>query len=76
MPAGKKVIVTETDISKWLAAHYGLSLEKIPMTRPLNMARPVYERLKKHMLSNQATNPQPESSLHQDLDSQSKNALF
>ena len=55
LPKNKKVIVTEQDMNQWMAAHYGVSLDRIPMSKPHNMSRTIYERLKKQMLSRQGS---------------------
>ena len=47
---GRKLVVTEENLDAWIAAHYGISsLDKIPLVRPQNMPKPVYDKLKKHI---------------------------
>lgn len=63
-----------------MAAHYGVSLDRIPMSKPHNMSKTIYERLKKQMLSRQGSKNDLEKRSTNDVEAQfelqNSNAFF
>ena len=53
IPGGKKILVTESNIDQWLAAHFGMKPDNVPLARPHFMSRTIHDRLKKQFLRNQ-----------------------
>jgi hypothetical protein len=47
LPEDRKLLMTEENIDTWLAAHFGLTLDKIPPNRPPNMPKYIHEKLKR-----------------------------
>jgi len=47
IPSDRKLIVTDEVIDSWLAAHWGLTLDKIPPNKPPGMDKYTHDRLKK-----------------------------
>jgi len=39
--------MTDAALDSWLAAHYGLTLDKIPPNKPPDMPKYIHDRLKK-----------------------------
>ena len=48
----QKLVVDDRTIDEWLVAHYKLTLDEIPHTKPDGMASWVFERLKKYFFIN------------------------
>ncbi len=42
------MVVTELALDDWVAQQYGLSLEKIPVVRPVHMPQDAYDMLRKY----------------------------
>ena len=47
IPVGKKLIVTEEVMDNWIAAHWGFSLENVPVGKPTKMDPTTHARLRK-----------------------------
>jgi hypothetical protein len=45
-PKDKKILVSEEEMDRWIASHYGISLENVPYVRPMKMPEDIYNRLK------------------------------
>ena len=52
IPDGKKLVIDDRTIDEWLIAHYHLTLDDIPNSKPDGMAHWVFERLKKYFFIN------------------------
>jgi hypothetical protein len=39
--------MTDEAINMWIAAHYGVTIDNIPTSRPQDMCKNIYELLKK-----------------------------
>lgn len=47
-PKENKILATNEELDRWIASHYGLTLQNIPTSKPEKMPRVHYERLKKY----------------------------
>lgn len=47
IPDGKKLIVTEEVMDNWIAAHWGFTLENVPVGKPSKMDAATHARLRK-----------------------------
>ena len=48
IPEDKKILATDEELDKWIASHYGMTLDNLPHSRPNWMPKVKYERLKKY----------------------------
>lgn len=46
IPEDHKVMVTDIALDSWIAAHYGMTLDRVPPVRPPNMAKYVHRRMR------------------------------
>lgn len=50
IPAGKKLVVTEEVMDNWIASHWGMSLENIPVAKPAKMDFYTHGKLRKQTM--------------------------
>lgn len=49
-------MVTEEEMDRWLAAHYGMSFENVPQLKPNSMPKVLYEKIKKYAVTKKGSN--------------------
>jgi hypothetical protein len=47
IPKDKKVVVTEEVMDHWIASHWGMTLDNIPISKPTKMDQFTHSRLRK-----------------------------
>lgn len=47
-PEDKRIVATEQEMDRWIAHHYNLTLENIPMIKPISMPKYIFDRLRKY----------------------------